>query len=177
MRKRSLFICLLSLFLCSLAWGQETDILSRIREANLKSTLRADFTQLRHSSLLAEDLVSSGFVALQAPDKVHWEVQKPVSRISIFSGDVPQGGRARFRLPSEKDFTVSSMESGAELTVLLRPKRRDLSQLFTQIVLKVNPADYTVKSVLLTGADGDWTEISFSRLQTDIPLSPELFQK
>lgn len=174
MRKLLLYICL---FIGLTASAQESDLLQRIREANLKNTLRAEFKQVRHTQLLEENLTSTGFVALQAPDKVHWEVQKPVSRVSIFSGDVPQGGRARFRLPSEKDFTVSSMESGAELTVLLRPKRRDLSQLFTQIVLKVNPADYTVKSVLLTGADGDWTEISFSRLQTDIPLSPELFQK
>ena len=84
MRKFLLYICL---FIGLSASAQESDILQRIREANLKNTLRADFTQVRHSQLLTEDLTSSGFVALQAPDKVHWEVVKPVSRVTVFNGD------------------------------------------------------------------------------------------
>lgn len=154
--------------------AQESDLLLRIREANLKNTLRAEFMQVRHSQLLTEDLVSTGFVALQAPDKVHWEVQKPVSRVTVFNGDIPQNSR-RFRLPAEKDFTVSSLE-GEELSVILKPRRRDLALLFSQIVLKVDPVTLEVHSVLLSGLDGDWTQITFTKVQADADLPRSLFE-
>ena len=174
MRKYLLHILLL-FCCCTIASAQEQDLLTRIREANLKNTLRADFIQIRHSELLTEDLTSTGFVALQSPDKVHWEVLKPVSRVTVFNGDTPQEGR-RFRLPADKDFTVTSME-GEELSVILKPNRRDLAQLFSQIVLKADPKTLAVHSVLLTGVDGDWTQITFSKVQTDIPLPETLFEK
>ena len=171
MRKLLLYICLL---VSTVAAAQESDLLLRIREANLKNTLRADFTQVRHTPMLTDDLVSSGFVALQAPDKVHWEVVKPVSRVTVFNGDIPQSGR-RFRLPSDKDFSVSSLE-GEELSIILKPLRRDLAQLFSQIVLKVDPVSLAVHSVLLTGLDGDWTQITFTKTQYDMALPASLFE-
>jgi len=171
MRKLLLSVCLL---VSTVAAAQESNLLLQIREANLKNTLRMEFTQVRHTPMLAEDLVSRGFAALQAPDKVHWEVLKPVSRVTVFNGDIPQAGR-RFRLPSEKDFTVSSLE-GEELSVILKPRRRDLAQLFTQIVLKVDPVSLAVHSVLLTGLDGDWTQITFSQVQYDVDLPASLFE-
>jgi len=174
---RKVLSYLLGMLLCTLVSAQEADdILARIQQANLKETLRADFTQVRHSPLLAEDLESSGFVALQAPDKVHWEICKPVSRLTVFNGDPPQAGR-RFRLPAEKDFTVTALEGEEELSVILKPRRRDLAQLFTQIVLKVDAATLGVRSVLLTGRDGDWTKITFTGVKTDIGLDPSLFEK
>lgn len=171
MRKLLLYLCLL---VSTVAAAQESDLLLRIREANLKNTLRADFTQVRHTPMLTDDLVSNGFVALQAPDKVHWEVVKPVSRVTVFNGDIPQSGR-RFRLPSDKDFSVSSLE-GEELSIILKPLRRDLAQLFSQIVLKVDPVSLAVHSVLLTGLDGDWTQITFTKTQYDMALPASLFE-
>lgn len=172
MRKFVTFLSCLAL--CALASAQNADLLVRIREANLKNTLEASFTQVRHSPMLSEDLKSEGYVALQAPDKVRWEVLKPVSRVTVFNGDIPQAGR-RFRLPSEKDFTVSSLEDGKEQTLILKPVRRDLQQLFSQIVLKIDPATLSVRSVLLSGLDGDWTQITFSKVKTDVPLDQALF--
>ena len=171
MRKLLLYLCLL---VSTVAAAQESDLLLRIREANLKNTLRADFTQVRHTPMLTKDLVSNGFVALQAPDKVHWEVVKPVFRVTIFNGDIPQSGR-RFRLPSDKDFSVSSMK-GEELSIILKPLRRDLAQLFSQIVLKVDPVSLAVHSMLLTGLDGDWTQITFTKTQYDMALPASLFE-
>lgn len=171
---RKLLLLSIGLFLGLSASAQDSGLLQRVQDANLKNTLRADFKQVRHSQLLTEDLVSTGFVALQAPDKVHWEVQKPVSRITVFNGDIPQNSR-RFRLPSEKDFTVSSLE-GEELSIILKPRRRDLAQLFSQIVLKVDPATLAVHSVLLSGLDGDWTQITFTRVQADVDLPQSLFE-
>ena len=162
MRKLLLYICL---FIGLTASAQESDLLQRIREANLKNTLRAEFKQVRHTQLLEENLTST---------KVHWEVQKPVSRVTVFNGDIPQNNR-RFRLPSEKDFTVSSLE-GEELSVILKPRRRDLAQVFSQIVLKVDPKTLEVHSVLLSGLDGDWTSITFTKVQADVDLPQSLFE-
>lgn len=170
------FFLLLFLLIGTVAAAQESDLLLRIREANLKNTLRADFTQTRHTPLLAEDLVSSGFVALQAPDKVRWEVQKPVSRVTVFNDNLPQQNNRRFRLPTENDFTVTALE-GEELSVILKPRRRDLAQLFSQIVLRVDPQSLAVHSVLLNGTEGDWTEIRFTRVQSDIELPQQLFDR
>ena len=152
----------------------QEDVLSRILEVNTFSSLQASFTQVRHSSLMTENLESRGKVWLLAPDKVRWEVTAPFSKVTVFNGDIPSG--RRFRLPSEKDFSASVVE-GDGLSVVLVPLRRDLKQLFRQIVLTVDPETLLVRKALLVNPEGDWTSLSFSDVCPGVEIDMKLFEK
>ena len=169
--KRLLFILLAVLLPCFSSAAQD-DVLSRLREANFPSSLTADFTRTRHSPMLAEDLVSKGRVCFAQPDCLRWEVVSPSPKVTVFNSDSPR----RFRLPSDRDFRVSTLE-GKELSIILEPIRGDLKKLFARIIVKVDPATYIVRSVLLSTVDGDSTLIEFSNIRKDVDLPADCFVK
>lgn len=159
---------------CTLLSAQEPSaLLSRVLEANKPASLQARFTQTRHSPLLEENLKAEGLVYMQAPDKIRWECTSPVKKVSIL-GD-PSAAR-RFRLPTEKDFSVSALEGEGELALVLTPLRRDLKQMMTQAIVKADPATYRVRSVLIRQADGGWMLVEFRDVKVDIPLESSLFE-
>jgi len=133
------------------------DVLARILEVNMPDSLQAQWTRTYHSPMLQEDLVSSGTVFLKQPDVLRWETLEPVHSLTEFNGEQQRG---RFRLPQEKDFDAVVLES-EQITVILTPKRRDLKQMFSQIVATADKKTYRVSSVLLKGFEGEWTRIDF----------------
>lgn len=120
------------------------------------SSFEASWTQLRHSPLLTEDLLSSGTVVLREPSYLRWEVKEPVQSVTEFGAD--DSTRSRFRMPTEKDFKVTEEGEG---TILLEPIRRDLRQMFRRITVTVDPVSGKVRSVFLEGTDDGWTRIDF----------------
>ena len=113
--------------------------------------------------MLASDLVSKGRVNLAKPDYIRWEVLSPKPSVTVFSGEDASSNR-RFRLPSDRDFKVSTLE-GTELSIILEPVRGDMKRLFEKIVVKVDPKTYIVHTVLLSGLDGDSTFIEFDHIK------------
>jgi len=172
MKGRRVIIAGLCLLLCTLAGAQDTTLLERIREVNLPSSLQAQWEQVKHSPLLADNLESKGVVYLQNPDKVRWEVTSPIQSLTIFNGESPR----RFRLPSDKDFKASVVQSEDQLTVTLEPIRRDLKQLFSRIILTVDAASLQAREVLMVAPDGGWTQLRFSKLVRNPELPQSLFQ-
>lgn len=168
------FITLL-LFCSTLLSAQEpATVLGRLMAANQPSSLKARFTQTRHTPMLEENLKSEGWVYMIAPDKIRWETTSPVQKVSILNDDA--AGR-RFRLPAEKDFSATILEGEGELTLMLMPLRRDLKQLMTQVVVKAHPETLRIHSVLLRQEGGGWTLIEFKDVKTDVPLDAALFEK
>ena len=171
MFRRILTAGLAALFLSLGLPAQEVTLVERILQANMPRTLEAPWTQIKHSPLLKEDLKSSGVVYLQQPDKIRWEVQEPVSRVTVMNGSAPRG---RFRLPTEKDFRATVLE-GEDYTVDLEPVRRDLQALFAQVTLTVDKKSLLIKSALLRGTDGGWTLIQFGDRKLDGALPEGIF--
>lgn len=174
MTKRFLYIIALLLVQVSSLYAQE-DLLERILSANERTSLKAGFTQTRHSPMLEENLVSEGLLYLQQPDKIRWEILKPVHKVSVHDGGV-QGGR-QFRLPGRKDFSVTEISNDKQYFVTLVPIRNDLRRLFTRIVLIVQNDSLLIKEIQLFGRDGDYTILSFKDIQRDVELDPSLFIK
>ena len=165
-------ILLILLWLASILRAQEPSLLSKAIAVNLPDQLQAHFTQTRHSPLLEENLVSNGVVYLKAPDKIRWELISPVQKATVLSDDA--AGR-RFRLPTEKDFTFTTL-SGEDLTLILTPVRRDMKQLFVQLVVKLDPESLLVRSVLMKNTDGGWTLLEFRDIRSDVKLDASLFE-
>ena len=169
--KRWILISLLFLQ-AVLGWSQETpSLLSRVLAANTAETLQAGFTEIRHTPLLEENLLSEGVVYLKAPDKLRWELRAPEARVSVLGA--PSGHR--FRLPTEKDFACKVLEN-EELSLILTPLRRDLKQLFTQLVVTVDPQTLQLRSVLANTSDGGWISLQFRDVKTGLELSDSLFE-
>ena len=170
---RKLLLTLVAVFAGCLCLPAQDAILERVRQANTFDTMTATFTQVRHSSLLTSDLVSEGFVAMQAPGRIRWEVRRPAAKVSILDGEGAAAGR-RFRLPSEKDFNIKTLE-GEDYTLTLEPVRRDLRTLFRQIIVHADKRTARVREVMLISPDGDWTKLTFTDLSCNQPLDPALF--
>ena len=135
-----------------------TVILSALLEFVMPQTFEASWTQVRHSPLLTEELVSSGTVVLNEPSYLRWEVKEPVQSVYEYGAD---DARGRFRMPSQKDF--KTIEEGE--TIVLEPLRRDLKQMFRRITVTVDPATNMVQSVFLEGTDDGWTRIEFKDIK------------
>ena len=169
--KRLLLISLL-IFRAVLGGAQETaSLLSRVLAAHTAETLQAGFTETRHSPLLEENLESRGVLYLKAPDKLRWELRSPEARVSVLGA--PSGHR--FRMPTEKDFSCRVLED-EEFCLVLTPLRRDLKQLFEQLVVKVDPQTLQLRSVLANTADGGWISLVFQDIKTGLELSDSLFE-
>ena len=171
--KRIFFI--FTVLLVSLAARAQDALFERVKAANAFETVQLDFVQTRHSSMLTKDLVSEGRMVMAAPDRIRWEVLKPVHSLFVSSGELAFGGR-RFRMPMEKDFTVRALE-GEDVTLTLVPVRRDLKQLFKEVVVRADKNSLQIRSALLVTPDGDWTLLEFKDVRTDQPLDPKLFEK
>ena len=129
-------------------------ILTALLELVMPQQFEASWTQVRHSPLLTEELVSSGTVVLREPSYLRWEVKEPVQSVTEYGSD---DSRSRFKMPSQKDF--KTVEEGE--TIVLEPLRRDLKQMFRRITVTVDPATNMVQSVFLEGTDDGWTRIEF----------------
>lgn len=167
---RRAILSLLVLVMSLPVFSQE--LLSRIREVNMTSTLQAAWHRTYHSPLLEEALESDGMVYIEEPSKLRWETISPVSNITVFTGEEP---RSRFRMPTEKDFDANILE-GDQYTVVLTPVRRDLKQLFKQILLTVDARSLVLSQVIIKGRDGDWTLLEFKDIKHNVALPATLFQ-
>ncbi len=174
MKRRLLYIVALLLFPGLSAVAQE-DLLDRILSVNVQPSLKADFTQKRHSPMLTEDIVSEGTVYLQQPDKIRWETVRPVRRTSVFNGEISSG--RQFRLPGRKDFTVTEITGNKHYYVTLIPVRNDLKRLFTRIVLIVRNDSLLIEEIQLFGNEGDYTILSFKDIKFNVDIDPSLFEK
>ncbi|MBQ7458629.1 MAG: outer membrane lipoprotein carrier protein LolA [Bacteroidales bacterium] len=100
------FITIL-LFACvALCAAAQDEMLQKIIAANTFDSVQASFSQVRHSSLMTDDLKSEGKVWLQVPDKVRWEVT------AVFKGHRIQR-RHSFRQAVQNAFCQGFRRDGA----------------------------------------------------------------
>ena len=163
--------------------------IATVLQANdLRTTLRFRFTQIRHSALLTEDLVSKGSAAFSFPDKVRWEVEQPRASVFVMNGLDAADRRQQTLmrnlsklsgkgLINEEDFTVTVYSAPGQWQIDLVPLRRDLAQLFDRITLLTDPRSGALRSILLSEKTGDLTEIRLESMEKGVALSDELFQK
>ena len=177
------FTLILLGLLMSLACLAQDALLDRLKAANTFGTLQADFVQTRHSQMLTKDLVSEGRVALVAPDKLRWEVVKPYRSVFVTEGEgdsfaslgMTKGNR-RFRIPTDKDFSATVLE-GEDVVVKLVPLRRDMKQLFREIIVHADKKSLRIHTALLVTPEGDWTQLEFKNIRTGQDIDPKLFEK
>ena len=164
-----------TLLLTALTASAQDALLERLKAANTFETLQLSFVQTRHSAMLTEDLTSEGRLVIAAPDRIRWEVLKPYRSVFTSSGELSVAGR-RFRIPTEKDFTVTVLE-GEDVSLKLLPLRRDLKQLLREVIVHADKNTLRIRSALLISPDGDWTRLEFKDIRVNQPVDDQLFEK
>ena len=165
-------------------------MLARIdaQSSGIKS-LKANFRQVKHSSILRKPLVSSGVVRM-LEDRVRWDTEAPKASVLVMSKEgiriyYPDlgvvevyrlsdqlrqlAGSPVFRLSElNRHFTIGSdlqiSESGV-LSLDLVPRDESLQKHLKSIRLDVQVETGIVRQVELRNADDERTEISFAGIQ------------
>lgn len=142
---------------------ESADVLSKVELSPAElGSLKCDFVQTRHSSLLTEDLVSKGKLTVNAPKMLVWEVTSPYKSVT----QVPLDTDKRIAAMSRKnDFTRTVYVSDKEYKIVLVPLKRDMKQLFSKIEATVLRSSGDVRKVVMTDASGDTTTIEFSHVE------------
>ena len=147
-------------------------------------------------------MVSKGKMYCQQPSKLRWEYTSPYTYTFILNDNnvmLKSGSRsdvidinqnkmfkeiARIMMNSvlgklltdKKDFAVTVKPSGKQYVATLTPLRKDLKQMFTQIVLHYDTKEGMVKSVVLNEKNGDSTTIELTNIKKNSTINASVFE-
>jgi len=171
------------------------------RAAAAVKTMECDFVQTKQLKLLNDKLVSKGRMYYRQSDKLRWEYRSPYTYTFILNGQKVLLKNARktdvidtsqnkiFReiarmmmssvvgdcLGNDKDFKTAIATTPTEWVATLEPKRKDMRQMFRQIILHFNRTKKMVSSVELIEPKGDKTVIELQNVKTNAPVADTLF--
>ena len=197
------FLFIIYYFLFSVAPTQDERLIRhQINQAaaSLK-TMQCDFVQTKHMKLLNDKMVSRGKMYYQQSDRLRWEYTAPYTYTFILNGSkvLLKNGRRRdvidtsqnkmFReiaqimmnsvvgrcLSDEKDFKATISTTSDEWIATLVPQRKDMLQMFQQIVLHFSRRQAMVSRVELIENEGDKTIIELKNIKTNQSLGSHLF--
>jgi outer membrane lipoprotein carrier protein len=170
------------------------------RQRALRS-LRADFVQVRQSTMLLDTVRSTGEFYYRAPDRVRWDYRQPDPLVVLFADDIvttydPDGRRAERVKVSSRDrrfvqalggtlplddlleyFRIRFEDSGAPDPYLfeLRPTLATVKKRLDSLRLEVDRELLLPVVVEFHEADGDSTRYEFHRLEIDPEIEASRF--
>lgn len=179
----------------------KADFTKKFSEASAKiNTIKSDFTQEKHLSMLEEKIVSKGIFWFKKDQKVRMEYSSPTKyliimndktfRIKDDSGDkkMATGGNKLFQQISQitadcirgnvlnnKDFETEVFENSKQYKIEMKPISKQMKTYFSSIHLIINKSDLDVASISMNEPSGDFTKLSFQNKQLNTPLSDEVF--
>lgn len=195
-------LCSVHINAAGLTAQQKKEAITTINKAasDLKS-MSCNFTQTKYLSLLSDKMVSEGKMYYRQSDKLRWEYTTPYSYLFIFNGTkVYVGGKNRkdvidtntnkvFKevarimmstvtgkaLSDSSDFSVDIESSGTNWIVTLVPKKKDIKQMFSKIMLTFTKSNTMISEINIYEKNGDRTNIKLKNITTDTSLNESLF--
>ena len=191
------YIVLLSFFvMCAeCLWAQQTVLTGKEREETIAkiesahkglSTLKANFTQEKHSTMFVEPLVQKGTVSYAAPSSLSWEYTSPQPMTIQFDNGSTTMTMDGKKLPANKalgelgklivrtlngdnlvdgkDFVVSyEKNSKSQIIVVLKPVNKRMRLFCSQMEVTLDAKTYLADKVVMHEASGDKTSITFTK--------------
>jgi outer membrane lipoprotein-sorting protein len=179
-------------------------LVERIRiESAARSTMEADFTQLKQSALLKEPLEASGVFSYAAPDQARWEFVEPEAVSLVIRGDemitwYRDAGRAeRFAVGKQSQKVLEYLGASTSIIALLEyfdvflhmpedveaPYRLRLQPRFKRIEKRIRvleiwiePQRYLPVRLRYEEADGDVTDYRFTNFRVNEEISADRFE-
>jgi len=166
---------------------------------SLKS-IRSDFTQQKHISVLEEDIISKGKFIFRRPNTLKWSYTTPINyEVALLDGKFKinnDGKTSEFDINSNKMFAeinnmIVSMVNGSILTseqfgvelfesskqykAVLNPKNKDFKRFISEIHIFFEKSDMMVSKIRMVEASGDFTLISFSNRKKNTSIADSEF--
>ncbi|KYP14577.1 outer membrane lipoprotein carrier protein LolA [Flavihumibacter sp. CACIAM 22H1] len=166
------------------------------------TTIRCDFTQEKHLSLLAEKILSKGKFWFKKETLVRMEYQHPFQYLLIINGkniyikDGQKENRVSVRsnklfqkinqltidcikgtVFSNPDFSVKAFENKQQYLVEMTPVSKDMLEFFSTILVRIDRSDYAVSSINMMEKGGDFTLISFHNKEVNQAIADAIFQQ
>lgn len=181
---------------------QKQETLTKLNKAaSALKTMACDFVQTKHLSMLSEKMVSRGKMHYKQPDKLRWEYITPYEYLFIFNGTKVYVGNSKKRdvidtnsnrvfkevarimmntvtgkaLSNTADFTVTIDSDQNNYLVTLAPKKKDLKQMFSRVVLYFSKNNLMIAEINIHEKNGDWTNIKLSNVVYNKPVNETLF--
>jgi len=202
--KKGLLILLIFHFslLTSIAQQGDAQIRQKISQAAATmKTMQCDFVQTKHLKMLNEEMVSKGRMYYQQSHCLRWEYTSPYTYTFIINHDkvllknqqrhdvIDVNQNKFFKeianimmnsvvgncLNDDKSFKSSISVSGQKWVATLSPQRRDMKQMFREIILHFSQREAMVTQVELIEKNGDKTTIELKNMRTNETISPDMF--
>ncbi|HEY7956704.1 MAG TPA: outer membrane lipoprotein carrier protein LolA [Polyangia bacterium] len=167
-------------------------------------TLSGEFTQRNRIKLFKQELRSRGRLYFQAPRRIRWEYTEPDPSVLVLDGQkatlsTPGAPPQVFDLAHDatmaaifdqlllwlgpgslaqahNDYQLTASGTAAEPILTLEPKPSSpVAKAFQRIQLRLDGKSWLLKSILLVEKSGDEKEITFTRLERNVPLPPNAF--
>lgn len=180
----------------------EAQIRQQINQAaSQMKSMQCDFVQTKHLKMLNDKMVAKGKMYYRQGNQLRWEYVTPYAYTFILNNnkvllknsqrndviDVNQNKVfkeiARIMMNSvvgkcladEKDFKTQISTEGQEWVARLQPLRKDMKQMFQQIILHFDRKQSVVSVVELMEKNGDRTVIELKDIHKNEPISSDLF--
>jgi outer membrane lipoprotein-sorting protein len=164
-------------------------------------TMQADFVQIKELSFMDDRVTSQGTMAYKKANKIRWEYTKPYKyvfsmdgeNVRMTSGDktnkvpvkssrmfgeiskVMVGSVSGSGLVDSPGFDTHFMVGKDDYKVVLTPKKKEIKDLFSSVLLFVNQSDNRIRSVELIEKSGDKTIISLKNVRVNTTIEDSLF--
>ena len=183
---------------------QKNEIVRKITQvSNEMNSMQCDFTQVKELSFMDDKITSEGKMSYKKPNKIRWEYTKPYQyvfsmdgqNIRMTSGDktntipakqsklfgeiskVMVGGVNGSGLVDSPDFDTQFMVGSDVCKIVLTPKKKEVKDLFSTVLLYVGKPDYRIRSVELVEKSGDKTTLTLKNVQVNIAIKDEIFSQ
>lgn len=200
--KKFIFALLVAMLPMLAVAQSEAEIIRQIDSicSEVKS-LECDFVQTKHIKLLNDEMVSYGKMYYSQPNMLRWEYTRPYTYTFILNAhqvllrntqrkdviDVNKNKMfkeiARLMMSSvvgscltdDDTFEVKITATTKEWVATLVPIKRDMKQMWTQLVLHFDRAKRSVVKVKMCEPSGDYTIIELKNIRQNVAIEPNLF--
>ena len=164
------------------------------------STIKSDFTQEKELSLLADKISSKGKFWFKKNNQVRMEYTSPyqylmvINKDRVFVKDRQKESKINTRsnkmfqqinrvmidcmqgtVFSNPDFSTRLFENKSAVLIEMTPLTKGLKEMFSHIILVVEKKDFSVVSIRMNEASGDYTTIRFINKEQNVQLPDNLF--
>ena len=180
---------------------KKTALVNSIEKAHKQlTTLSANFTQEKTSTLFTEKVVQKGKLSYKAPKQLRWEYTSPKAMIVIFSNGkvlmktekgttsnpnkmLGEMGNMIINtingnfLKENPDFSTRYYKNkSGQYVVVLIPVNKKIKAYYKNIFITLNGSTFLADKVVLNEVNGDATTITFADEKANTTLSDSLFK-
>ena len=163
--------------------------------------MECDFVQTKNIRLLNRSMVSRGHMSYRQPDKLRWEYTTPYTYVFVVNGnkvqilnnkrkDVIDVDRNKmFReivnimlstvagtcLGDQSSFMTTVTSTQSEYIATLVPQKKDMRQMYANIILHFDPKAGVVNKIVMNEAKGDMTTIELRNIHKNRNLNDARF--